>query len=102
MRRNEDMIEQLAEQAVADLAALNAMGVRYGPAGWGKSFAAGTATGRVAIDCVHVQFPSRPTMLHVAQHLTRAVTGTLPPRRRNRFELSDELIEALSDQSRLI
>ena len=30
------------------------------------------------------------------------MTGTLPPRRRNRFELSDELIDALSDAPRLI
>ena len=41
-------------------------------------------------------------MLHVAQRLTEAVTGALPPRRRNRFELSDELIDALSDEPRLM
>ena len=79
------------------------MGVLYGPAGSGKTFAAALAGRDLEIARVNVQFPSRPTMLHVAQHLTRAVTGTLPPRRRNRFELSDELIEALADdEPRLI
>jgi len=93
---------QLAEQAVADLVELHAMGVLYGPAGSGKTFAAALAGRDLEIARVNVQFPSRPTMLHVAQHLTRAVTGTLPPRRRNRFELSDELIDALADERRLI
>lgn len=93
---------QLAEQAVADLVELHAMGVLYGPAGSGKTFAAALAGRGLEIARVNVQFPSRPTMLHVAQHLTRAVTGTLPPRRRNRFELSDELIDALADEPRLI
>jgi AAA domain len=41
-------------------------------------------------------------MLHVAQRLTHAITGALSPRRRNRFELSDELIDALSDEPRLV
>lgn len=93
---------QLAEQAVADLVVLNAMGVLHGPAGSGKSFAAAAATARIAVESVSVQFPSRPSMLHVAQHLTRAVTGILPPRRANRFDLSEELIDALSDQPRLV
>lgn len=93
---------QLAEQAVADLVDLHAMGVLYGPAGSGKTFAAALAGRDLEIARVNVQFPSRPTMLHVAQHLARGVTGTLPPRRRNRFELSDELIEALADEPRLI
>jgi type II secretory pathway predicted ATPase ExeA len=93
---------QLAEQAVSDLVALDAMGVIYGPAGSGKTFAAALAATQTHSKPTRVQFPSRPTMLHVAQRLTRAITGALPPRHRNRFELSDELIDALSDQPRLV
>lgn len=93
---------QLAEQAVADLVALDAMGVLYGPAGSGKTFAAALAAEQSSRTIVGVQFPSRPTMLHVAQRLTQAITGALPPRRRNRFALSDELIDALSDEPRLV
>ena len=93
---------QLAEQAVSDLVALEAMGVLHGPAGSGKTFAARIAASTAPIGHVTLQFPSRPSMLHVAQTLTRAITGALPPRNRSRFVLSDELIDALSDQPRLV
>jgi hypothetical protein len=73
-----------------------------GPAGSGKTFASRVAASTAPIGHVTLQFPSRPSMLHVAQTLTRAITGALPPRNRSRFVLSDELIDALSDQPRLV
>ena len=93
---------QLAEQSLIDLLALNAMGIFHGPAGSGKTFAAAIASRQTMVPLVQVQFPSRPSMLHVAQRLSAAITGQLPPRRRNRFDLSEELIEALSEQPWLV
>lgn len=91
----------LTERAVGDLVAARAMAVLHGPAGSGKTFAAASAAARHDVECCWVQFPSRPTMLHVAKRLLKALTGD-EPRRANRFELSDELIDLLSDRGWLI
>ena len=91
----------LTERALRDLLDVGAMGVLHGPAGAGKTFAAALAAREHRVDCCWVQFPSRPTMLHVAKRLLTELTGTAPGRA-NRFDLSDELIDVLSSRDRLV
>lgn len=90
----------LAERAIGDLVEAHAMGVVHGEAGTGKTFAVQTMSDTVTQPCCWVQFPSRPTMLHVAQRLLVELTGELP--KGNRFDLSDRLTDLLGDRPRLL
>lgn len=90
----------LAQRAIADLLKVRAMGVLHGHAGTGKTFAARMATAQLPDPVCWVQFPSRPTMLHVAQRLLEELTGEAP--KGSRFALSDRLCRLLADRPRLI
>lgn len=90
----------LTERAVRDLAARHAMGVLHGPAGCGKTFAWQIAARLLEIAVCAVTFPSGTTRLNVARTVMRALTGKL--RRGSRFDLSDELIDVLSEHNRLL
>lgn len=90
----------LAERAIGDLVDASAMGVMHGEAGTGKSFAAQTISATLGVACCWVQFPSRPTMLHVAQRLLLELSGEVP--KGNRFALSDRLCDLLADRPRLL
>ena len=68
----------LTERALHDLLEVEAMGVLHGPAGSGKTFAAALAAREHPVECSWVQFPSRPTMLHVAKRLLTELTGVAP------------------------
>jgi hypothetical protein len=57
-----------------------ALGVMHGPAGSGKTFAAQLVLDELAVAQAWVQFPSRPTMLHVARRLYRELTAADPGR----------------------
>ena len=57
----------LSRRAIRDLLSARALGVMHGPAGSGKTFAAELAVGEFRVERAWVQFPSRPTMLHVAR-----------------------------------
>jgi len=91
----------LAGRATRDLLAARAMGVLHGPAGSGKTFAAHVALDQLAVATAWVQFPSRPSMLHVARRLYRELAG-VDPRRANRFDLSEELIALLAAREWLL
>jgi hypothetical protein len=90
----------LAERAVRDVASAHAMGVMHGPAGCGKTFAWQSAARLLDIEVCAVQFPSRPSMLHVARVLLQRLTGRPP--KGNRFDLSDLLIDLLAERDRLV
>jgi len=91
----------LAGRALRDLLAARAMGVLHGPAGSGKTFAAHVALAELRVATAWVQFPSRPSMLHVARRLYRELAGA-DPGRANRFELSEELIALLAQREWLL
>jgi hypothetical protein len=91
----------LSRRAIRDVLSARALGVMHGPAGSGKTFAAQLAVGEFAVAGAWVQFPSRPTMLHVARRLYRELTGA-DPGRANRFELSEELITLLAGDEWLL
>jgi hypothetical protein len=91
---------QLAKRAINDLVEFSAMGVIHGPAGTGKTFAWRTAVAELEVPVCAVQFPSRPSMLRIAQVLLRELSGQTP--RGSRFTLSDALLDILSDRSRLL
>jgi hypothetical protein len=91
----------LSRRAIRDLLSARALGVMHGPAGSGKTFAAELAVGEFQVERAWVQFPSRPTMLHVARRLYRELTGA-DPARGNRFELSEELIALLAGREWLL
>jgi len=87
-------------RAIDDLVELEAMGVIHGPAGTGKTFAWQTAVAELDVSVCAVQFPSRPSMLRVAQVLLRELTGQIP--KGSRFSLSDRLMDILAEQSWLL
>lgn len=90
----------LTERAVRDIVSAQAMGVIHGPAGCGKTFAWESAVARVDTPVCALQFPSRPSMLRVARVLLHKLTGNAP--RGNRFDLSDELIDFLTERDLLV
>ena len=90
----------LAERAASDVAGALAMGVIHGVAGSGKTFAVHAAIDGLAVPAYSVQFPSRPSMLRVAQQLLQRLTGRKAAG--NRFELSDRLVDLLAERDRLI
>lgn len=92
---------QLTQRAVEDLVELEAMGVAYGPAGCGKTFAWQTAVQALDVPVCAVQFPSHPTPLRVAQVLMAKLTGQRTPKA-SRFALSDDLVDLLCEQPRLV
>jgi hypothetical protein len=91
----------LSRRSIRDLLSARALGVMHGPAGSGKTFAAELVVGEFKVERAWVQFPSRPTMLHVARRLYRELTGA-DPGRANRFELSEELIALLAGREWLL
>jgi type II secretory pathway predicted ATPase ExeA len=98
---------QLTARIVDDLVAHTATGVVHGPAGAGKTFAVDAALERLRAQGQHVvtcslSFPSKPTMLRVATELVTALTGSVPPPSRNRFQLISQLLGLLAAPSRLL
>ncbi len=91
---------QLTRRAIGDLVDLQAMGVVYGPAGSGKTFAWQTAVAEFDVPVCAVQFPSRPSMLRVAQVLLGRLSAKTP--KGSRFTLSDELLDLLAERPRLV
>jgi hypothetical protein len=91
----------LSERAVQDVASAGAMGVIHGVAGSGKTFAVHAALDSLPVPACCVQFPSRPSMLRVAQQLLQRLSPRAPGRG-NRFELSDRLLDVLAERDRLI
>lgn len=98
---------QLATRIVDDLVANAATGVIHGPAGVGKTFAVQANLERLR-DTAHrvstcsLAFPSKPTMRRVAEELVQALTGTLPPNSRSRFNLINHLVGLLAGPPRLV
>jgi hypothetical protein len=106
---------QLTGQIIDDLIAESATGVVHGPAGTGKTYAVeaaleqlrdaaapGPANFSGEISVCTLAFPSKPTMRLVADELLTALTGAVPPRRRNRFQLTAALTDLLSGPRRLV
>lgn len=99
---------QLTARIVDDLVAHAATGCVHGPAGAGKTFAVDAALERLRASGGHpvvtcsVSFPSKPTMLRVATELVTALTGTIPPPSRNRFQLISQLVGLLAAPARLL
>jgi hypothetical protein len=91
----------LSRRAILDVLSARALGVLHGPAGSGKTFAARLVLDELRVARAWVQFPSRPTMLHVARRLYRELAGA-DPGRANRFDLSERLIGLLTDREWLL
>lgn len=91
----------LTQRAVADLVDALAMGAFHGEAGLGKTFAVAHAmrTHAQVAQC-KVEFAARATMKYVATTLLYALTGL--EHTGERFALTDELIDVLAQQPRLI
>jgi Cdc6-like AAA superfamily ATPase len=91
----------LSRRAILDVLSARALGVLHGPAGSGKTFTARLVLDELKVAQAWVQFPSRPTMLHVARRLFRELTGA-DAGRANRFDLSEQLIELLTEREWLL
>ncbi|RJL23167.1 ATP-binding protein [Bailinhaonella thermotolerans] len=111
---------RLTARVVADLIANQATGVIHGVAGTGKTYAVEAALEHLAsaapapgpapepyrrpvpVATFTLAFPSRPTMRLVADELLTTLTGTAAPTSRNRFYLTNALIELLAGLPRLL
>ncbi|WP_036375843.1 ATP-binding protein [Micromonospora sp. ATCC 39149] len=99
---------QLARHVVNDIAVHQAVGVIYGMAGLGKTFAVRTTVaalppvGKRKVPVCAISFPSRPTMRLVADLLLQELSGHQPSRNNNRFTLTGALVKELARQPRLL
>jgi hypothetical protein len=79
----------LAERALADVVERSAMAALYGVAGTGKTYALRTLVRDLeAVRPIWVEFEARPTLLHVARVLSRALGEDDPSGNRNQLSLS--------------
>ncbi|MCX4529887.1 ATP-binding protein [Streptomyces sp. NBC_01551] len=78
----------------------NATGVIHGPAGTGKTYAVEAAledqAARGGPAVCTLAFTARPTMRLVADHLLAELTGTEAPKSRNRFHITNRLVDLLA------
>ena len=90
----------LTGQAISDVIESEAMGAIVGPAGLGKTFAIDHALEQHGGPVITLAFEARPTMRLVADRLLANLTGA--PGRGTRFAMTDQLMNRLSQRSRLI
>ena len=90
----------LTRQAIADLVDAEAMGAIVGSAGLGKTFAIGHTLQERHEPVISLTFEARPTMRLVADRLMHALTGA--PGKGTRFAMTDQLLSALSERTRLV
>ncbi|MFI5773658.1 AAA family ATPase [Streptomyces sp. NPDC051658] len=97
---------QLAHRVVDDLVKNNATGVIHGPAGTGKTYAVESAledqAARGGPAVCNLSFTARPTMRLVADQLLAALTGTTASSSRNRFHITNKLLDLLAHPRRLL
>ncbi len=86
--------------AVAEVVRERAIGLIHGNSGLGKTFACEYAAKRLALEVIWVRFQDRSTPREVASKLLSTVTGV--PEVGTRAELSERLIDHLSEKARLI
>ena len=93
----------LAQRACDDIVRRRGMGVLYGDAGTGKSYAAQTWLERARAQTervTRIELPSDPTPRYVASTLHRALTGD--PGAGSLFAITDELLDLLAEPQMLI
>jgi len=98
---------QLSARIVDDLVVNAAMGVLHGPAGTGKTYAMESALEDQAarnpgIAITTLSFTSRPTMRLVGDQLLVELTGAATASSRNRFQITNKLIDLLAHPKRLL
>ncbi|MFE2864915.1 AAA family ATPase [Embleya sp. NPDC059259] len=96
----------LTARVVEDLVSNRATGVVHGPAGTGKSYAVEAAleeqAARGGTAVVSLVFTAKPTMRLVGDQLLSVLTGAKTPSSRNRFHITNKLIDLLAHPRRLV
>jgi DNA transposition AAA+ family ATPase len=90
----------LSRRCVVDCVETRAMGVVYGEAGVGKTFAVEHATEKTKIDAHWFTFPKQPAITHIVKAMLVEITGV--PHRAERFKLTSDLLAVLAEEPRLI
>ena len=90
----------LTQRAVDDLVERAAIGLVYGGAGRGKTFAVAAAAERQPVDCCWFDFPGRTTTKALAKALLERLSGV--PQSGTRSQLEERLMDALAERIRLI
>ena len=89
-----------AQRNVRDLVELEAMGLFYGEAGLGKTYAVETALEGVELDVSRLRFPLRTTTKGLVSSLLDLVTGV--PHEGTQTRLEPLLLEALGERPRVV
>jgi DNA transposition AAA+ family ATPase len=90
----------LSQRCVSDCVNDLAMGVVYGPAGVGKTFAVEYASENAKISPHWFTFTKQPALTHMVKAMLEKLTGI--PHRGERFKLTSDLVEVLAERPRLI
>jgi DNA transposition AAA+ family ATPase len=90
----------LSQRCVSDCVSDLAMGVVYGPAGVGKTFAVEYASENAKISPYWLTFTKQPALTHMVKAMLERLTGI--PHRGERFKLTSDLVEVLAERPRLI
>lgn len=97
---------QLTSKIIGDLVKLHGMGVIHGPAGSGKTFAVlselENLSATTALSCYVTEAHEEPTMRNTLAAIAIALTGQVPSKREDRFDLTARLIRLLAGPERLI
>lgn len=91
---------QLTQAAVQKLVTLQAMGVLYGEAGMGKTFAAESAYRNVGIPSHWLRWPSTHSTKDVAEYLVEALTAA--PAGGTKRQLTQQLVALLGQHQRFL
>lgn len=76
------------------------MGVVYGEAGVGKTFAVEHASEKAKLPAHWFTFPKQPAITHIVKAMLESVTGV--PHRGERFKLTNDLLSVLAEKPRLL
>jgi DNA transposition AAA+ family ATPase len=86
--------------AVDDVAHELAIGVIHGEAGLGKTYATAWSIGQQSLPTFTFDFPARTSMKRITGVLLREITGV--PHRGERYDMSDDLLDELAREPRLL
>lgn len=91
-----ETVEAIADDVVPE----RAIGVVYGEAGLGKSFATSYAETEQQLPVARLEFAPRTTMKALTERLLRQLTGV--KHEGERFDLSEDLLDVLGETPRLV
>ncbi len=90
----------LSRRCVVDCVEARAVGVVYGEAGVGKTFAVEHATEKANVEAHWFTFSRQPALTHIVKVMLESITSV--PHRGERFKLTSDLLAVLTEKPRLV